>query len=1228
MSSSKSHDSLARPTRREFLATTAAAGVVFAAKPAAALAAEPAPLQTAASGAMQADAASSMAGPASGGFTRGVGVYPGQPAAYCGPQLVSAPAGTRNLALFKPAYHSSSYDYNLTAQCVTDGITATELPMWFSCTSGERLLPKPEREILIDHHPANTLSMSGLHHMIELAIGGGTTLPEVDRVELFVMVPQDIPAASLRFAISTSQDGYTWQAQGTVSGGAPGDLSIYPPDLVAYHQILLPNIVFAAPARPRRYRVEMTATGEAKRYGANLLWQLGQVALYRGAQRVEIGGPYHFTSAWKSAGLDEEWVYVDLLDACEIESVKLHWIAAALQGKVQVSSDASTWRDAAMLQGTTPVEEIRFAATERARYVRVLMTQPATEHGYILSEVEVFGRGGRVPAMGEAPAAVLGPSGSLSGAVWRLQRDSLVQAEGAALSKAGFHDAEWLPATVPGTTLTSYLNAGAVPDPNFGENQLYISDSYFYADFWYRAEFPTPQTSQPRTMLCLDGINWKAEVFLNGEPLGRVDGAFFRGVFDVTGKLKPSGQQNALAILVHKNATPGTVHQKTYESPSPNGGALGHDNPTFHASVGWDWIPTIRGRNTGIWNDVRLAHAADVTVEDPLVTTKLNEDRSVADVSITVVVSNRSGRPVSGKVMGSLGDAKFSAPCTVAANSEQAVTITSDGNPALRMKNPRLWWPNGYGEPYLHEASVYFAPQSGMASESVSFLAGLREITTTETNSRLKIFVNGRRLIAKGGNWGFSESMLRYRAREYDAALRYHREMNFNLVRNWVGQIGEDAFYEACDRHGILVWQDFWLANPWDGPIPDDNAMFLANGRDLVKRIRRHACIGIYCGRNEGDPPPVLEAGIRKLLAELHPEMHYIPSSADHVVSGHGPYRTLSAIEYFSNPDNMLHSEIGAPNIPSLESVRAMMPEQALWPQGLDYGLHDFTLQGAQGAQTLLALIANEYGGATNAADWIELAQFLNYDTYRAMFEAQSRDRMGVLLWMSHPCWPSFVWQTYDYYFDCTAAYFACRKACEPIHIQWNPLSDSVEVVNYSAGDQAGVQAMAELLNPDGKSVWKKQAPVNAPEDSTSVALKMQYPEGLAPFHLLRLTLTRGDAVLSTNTYLRGKDAGNLREIRRLPKARLQVKTQQERRGEAWHLSTTVTNTSTVPSLLTRLQVVGTQDRKRMLPAIFDDNYFVLMPNETRTIMTELRHEDTRGQQPEIAVTGFNANAG
>ena len=179
-------------------------------------------------------------------------------------------------------------------------------------------------------------------------------------------------------------------------------------------------------------------------------------------------------------------------------------------------------------------------------------------------------------------------------------------ASGETLSKPGFQDQDWLVATVPATVLSSYWNAGALPDPNFGDNQLAISDSFFYADFWYRNEFAAPPLASGRHVwLNFDGINWKAEVYLNGEKIGRIEGGFMRGRFDVTGNLR-SGAKNALAVRVEKNATPGSVKEKTFESPGLNGGALGADNPTYHASIGWDWIPTIRGRNTGIWAGVEL----------------------------------------------------------------------------------------------------------------------------------------------------------------------------------------------------------------------------------------------------------------------------------------------------------------------------------------------------------------------------------------------------------------------------------------------------------------------------------------------------------------------------------------------------------------------------------------------------------------------------------------------
>ena len=1120
-------------------------------------------------------------------YTLGVGVYPGDPRENFAP-VTHLDQTYRNLALHRPAYQSSSYDYNLTAQLITDGIKDTKLPRWVAVsTSQQGELKKNEREWLLDHNWLTGVSLKGTGGWVQVELAGGEGARQVDRVDIDARVQSGQSGqAGWSAVVSGSDDGQTWKELGRASGA----------DRPAKE--FKPSIPLTAPSRSRFYRVSLEA-------GSTMGWQVGEMALFDQNVRVEAGGPYNFTSAWKSAGTGEEWVYVDLGAVCTFDHVTLHWIRSAADGVLQVSDDATNWKTLRPI-----ADDMKLASPAKGRYVRLMLSKAASPEGYILSEMEVYGRGGPLPH-GRGSVNAL----DLAGGAWRIQRDSLVSADGATLSKPGFHlanAAEWLVATVPGTVLTSYYNAGALPDPNYADNQLAISDSFFYADFWYRNEFAIPPVAPGKHVwLNFDGVNWKADVFLNGEKLGRIEGGFMRGRFDITSRVH-AGQRNALAVLVEKNATPGSVKEKTFDNPDKNGGALGADNPTYHASIGWDWIPTIRGRNTGIWNNVYLTTTGPVTIEDLFVNSSVGQG---ADVSIEATLRNHESEPVTGTLHGHFGEMAFDEPVNLEPSGSQTVKH------ALHLTNPKLWWPNGYGDPNLYAVSLQFETANHGVSDAKSFQAGIRQFTYSEDGGALKIWINGRRFVPLGGNWGFSESMLRYRAREYDAAVRYHRDMHFTMIRNWVGQIGEDAFYEACDRHGIVVWQDFWLANPFDGPDPDDNDLFMRNVKDTVLRIRSHPSIGLYCGRNEGQPPKPLEAGMRQALAELHPGLHYISSSADDTVSGHGPYRAMPLKFYFAQRATpKLHSELGMPNIVSMDSLRAMMPESAMWPQGRMWGLHDFSLNGAQRGAAFRERIEKSYGGADNAADWVRLAQYVNYEGYRAMYEAQSKNRMGLLIWMSHPTWPSFVWQTYDYYLEPTAGYFGAKKACEPLHIQWNPVTDNVEVVNYSGGDARGLTASVELLNIDGAAKWQKTTPVESSEDSVVTPIHIDYPDGLTPVHFIRLKLTRGGETVSGNFYWWGLEEYNYRALRDLPKVKLEAVTHAERQGARWLLTTTLHNPAKTPALMVKLKAVRERSGDRILPAIYSDNYVALMPGESRTILTELEDADTRGERPKIVI--------
>ena len=312
---------------------------------------------------------------------------------------------------------------------------------------------------------------------------------------------------------------------------------------------------------------------------------------------------------------------------------------------------------------------------------------------------------------------------------WKMATAPKVEADGDSISQTGFNTKDWWVATVPGTALTTMIDRGVYPDPDYGLNNLAIPESLNKQDYWYRMEFKAPKVvSGKRLTLTFQGINYKAVVWLNGQSLGTITGAFIRGVFNVTSVVK-AGAMNTLAVRVSPPPHPGIPQEQSIKGgPGENGGAMCLDGPTFVATEGWDWVPAIRDRDTGIWQPVTLTATNVVEIADPQVVTKLPlPDTSRADIEITVPLENLSQAAVKGTLHASFGDTNVSKEISLAPG-KSSVKLSSAEFSQLVVQNPRLWWPNGYGKQELYTLKLSFA-DSNNESDAKQVRFGIREIT-------------------------------------------------------------------------------------------------------------------------------------------------------------------------------------------------------------------------------------------------------------------------------------------------------------------------------------------------------------------------------------------------------------------------------------------------------------------------------------------------------------------
>jgi len=882
-----------------------------------------------------------------------------------------------------------------------------------------------------------------------------------------------------------------------------------------------------------------------------------------------------------------------------------------------------------------------------------------------------------------------------------LQSSAQVSASGEELSKVNYQPVGyWFPVKVPSTVLTGLVANRIYPDPYQGLNNMLIPDAsdqfnkeynleqYSYLPnepnpwkkpYWYRTIFKVPAGDKGRHFqLIFKGINYRAAVWVNGKQIAdstQMVGMFADYNLDVTNAILAGGE-NALAVKIYPLDYAGYPAKEQLEALGPffeNGGPTGDigKNVTMLCSVGWDWIPPVRDRNMGIWQPVYLRTTGAVTIGHPKLVTALPNlpDTTMAKLSLSLSLSNHSAAEQKGKLTISIKPENFAGlPVqftqneTVGANSVSDVDLNADKISQLLIRQPRLWWPNGYGRANLYRIRLQFTDGNGIADDT-SFVFGIRTASSTATNVRgfvqRDFFVNGKKVHLNGGAW-VPDMLVNRDSARYDYEMHLCRNANVNLVRIWGGGVTPpDAFWNAADKYGEMVWSDFWVTGDTQGEFkgspdwPLEGNVFIKNVVSTIYRIRNHPSLIVWTGGNEGHARKELYDAMRDNVISLDGTRPFIPSSSGYaklpagwkgsypddmpsgVYSG-GPYQWEDPKVYYKKADFggdwVFKDETGIPSQPPYATLAKTIPD-LVWDTKLPYplnnswGYHD-ACTGAARYDLYYKEMVKRYGQPATLTNFSEKMQLMNWVGYQGIFEAAGHklnETGGVMLWKLNSALPSVVWQIYDWYLEPNAGYYAMQNAVEPLHIQFNQDDSTAAVINRIHHATGLLTARADIYDINSKLA--KSINVNhigLAEAGTQEVIPLKdvlKPAKGVSFVVLNLTNAEGKTV-SHNVYwlAPGNDFSGFNTLQ---STQVQVKVLKAEKGiseNKWTLQ--FSNYSNKLAFFVRPQLM--ENGEEVMPTYWTANYFTLAPNESITVAVSAPIAKLGKEQPMVLVEGWN----
>jgi beta-mannosidase len=647
----------------------------------------------------------------------------------------------------------------------------------------------------------------------------------------------------------------------------------------------------------------------------------------------------------------------------------------------------------------------------------------------------------------------------------------------------------WLPATVPGTVHTDLLALKAIADPLKATNDTtfrWIEN----LDWEYRKAFTLTESELQfsQANLVFEGIDTYSEIYLNGQFLGRTDNMHRQWAFACKPNLKVGA--NELRVKLRSPITQAlpAYRASEYELPSGNDAAQQKLSPYIRKAAyhfGWDF--TGRAVTAGMWRPVYLRLWKEARIESayarPL---EINEQEAKMSADVWLDVVQETEYEIEIQING--------------ANLAQTQGILHPGRNEVKMRfsipDPKPWWPKGMGDPYLYDLDVKLR-QGGKVIDQHSQKLGLRTIKLVMapdaigTNFQFSIndFLPGKGgpLFIKGANYVPTDVFLPRGRAKRQHLLESAEAVGMNMLRVWGGGVYEDdEFYDWCDAHGILVWQDLMFACMMYPLKGDFEASASKEVEENILRLRRHPSMAIWCGNNEIDvawhnwgwqaqfqyPPQFekqrweeykhfFEEKVPALVQDLHPEIAYIPTSplsnwgkeenfAHKNMHYWGVWHGTDSLDGFSHYVPRFMTEYGFQSWPSPTTLKNYV-------EANDWSLDSPNIQNRQksykGNAPILRFLIPRYGQPKDFTSFLLLSQYLQSDAMTLAIEAHRLAAprcMGTLYWQLNDCWPAASWSTIDFDGAWKPAHYALRRLYAPVLVAADVLHDSVSVRIHS----------------------------------------------------------------------------------------------------------------------------------------------------------------------------------